>query len=177
MIRMLQKKDQGQWDCIVVDDSVSFGNGVALSADQQHLYVMASEDYSMIVYNRSSPTSPSKDATSLVAKKWKEIKTPSMCDNLYVDDKSGEVFAGCHSNPWKLRKRMFFSGGKKENGSAAPSQVLRWDGNENWQEVFRCNGDAPCIEGSSTGVFCKDTNVLLVGSVFDNGILQCELKL
>ncbi|ETO11760.1 hypothetical protein RFI_25617 [Reticulomyxa filosa] len=163
-------KETNIWVCTVVDDSLSFGNGVALSADKKQLYAISSGTTFMSIYNISSPSS--------LATKWKDVPTSTLCDNLYVDDQNGDVFVACHPDPLRLRKKMLVTKkNSKEAGSSAPSQVLKWDGNENWKEIFSCNGDEPCIEASSTGLYCRDANALLVGSIIDNGILRCQLTL
>jgi len=169
------KDQKNPWSCTVVDDTLAMSNGVAASADGRHLYAISTDTKTMMIYNLSLPSS-AKSSNPLI-KKWKVISTPSSCDNFYVDQSTGEVFVACHPDQWRLRKRIFLSKDQKEPGNAAPSQVLKWEGNEDWRVIFSCSGDDPCIEGSSTGVYCKDTNTLLIGTVVDNGIGQCQLKL
>ncbi len=91
---------QGGWasanapECRVVARGLAMANGIQLSPDSTQLYVTASLTRSFIVYNTQRDGSLSNA---------KRLSTPSMCDNIDVDDTTGNVFIACHPDGLKFK--------------------------------------------------------------------------
>jgi len=149
--------------------SIGVANGIALRRRQ--LYVVASRDRSLHIYDRTSK----EDPTSLHLR----AIVPTMnsgCDNIDVDEESGEMYLGCHPNA------LAVLGHFRNKSVAAPTQVLRVTppttttttakGNENYlvEELLYSHGED--LSGSSVAVVHKKEK-MFVGGVFDEGVLMC----
>ncbi|KAK0130687.1 Serum paraoxonase/arylesterase 2 [Merluccius polli] len=77
----------------VVSEGYSSANGINISPDQRHVYVMDILDHSVRVLQR-------QEDNSLTA--LKSVAVGSLCDNIEVDRTTGDLWLGCHPNGWKL---------------------------------------------------------------------------
>lgn len=135
-------------------------NGLAMSNDQQYVYVAASLSQELHVYKRN------KD-NSLTQQQVFPLGTAP--DNPLVDPKTGNVYLGNHPLLYKALLHL------EDPKLKAPSQVLLLrvkDGNiTSTQELLYDDGDL--ISGSSSAVVYDGK--LLVGSVHNNLVL-CDVS-
>lgn len=77
----------------VVSEGYSSANGINISPDKRHVYVMDILDHRVRVLER-------KEDNSLIF--LKSVALGSLCDNIEVDRSTGDLWLGCHPNGWKL---------------------------------------------------------------------------
>ncbi|CAL8248774.1 unnamed protein product [Lota lota] len=77
----------------VVSEGHSSLNGINTSPDQRHVYAMDILEHSVRVLER-------QEDNSLIS--LKSVAVGSLCDNIEVDQSTGDLWLGCHPNGWKL---------------------------------------------------------------------------
>ncbi len=143
-----------------VAGGLAYANGLALSPDGTRLYAGATVGRKIHVYERDKTTGDLKELTS--------IRLDTGVDNLDVDEK-GTIWAGCHP------KLLEFVKHSKDPAALSPSEVLRIrplkDGKYDITRVYLDPGKE--LSGSSVAVSWR--NRLLIGAVYENRFLDCEL--
>ncbi|CAN9514337.1 unnamed protein product [Ophioblennius macclurei] len=142
----------------VVAEGFYFANGINLSPDGRHVYVVDILDHNVHVFER-------KDDGSL--KPVKTVNIGTVGDNIEVDPETGDLWIGCHPNAWKL---IVFDA---ENPPG--SEVIR---------IQNIHSDKPVV----TQVYMDDGQVLmgssvaavyggklLIGTVFHKALV-CDLE-
>ncbi|CAK6960477.1 serum paraoxonase/arylesterase 2-like [Scomber scombrus] len=76
----------------VVSAGYYFTNGINISPDKRHIYVVDLFDHNVHVLER-------KDDNALAS--VKSVAVGSLCDNVEVDPETGDLWLGCHPNGWK----------------------------------------------------------------------------
>ncbi|XP_061675141.1 serum paraoxonase/arylesterase 2-like isoform X2 [Syngnathoides biaculeatus] len=79
----------------VVSEGYYFANGINISPDKRYIYLADFIDHKVHVLER-------KDDNALAS--VKSVAVGSLCDNIEVDPKTGDLWLGCHPNGWKLLK-------------------------------------------------------------------------
>jgi len=142
-------------------DGVRMGNGINLSSDGLTLYLAATVGRSVRVYDRD----PASGALAL----RQEIPIGSGGDNIEVDA-DGALWIGAHA------KLLDFVAHSSDPSRLAPSQVLRISerADAGWvvDEIYLDLGDQ--FSGSSVAAVRGER--LLVGAVYDAGILDCRMR-
>jgi arylesterase/paraoxonase len=144
----------------IVARGLAYANGINQSHDGRTVYVAATVDGSVYIYDRDINTNNLKFRESI------ELRTGA--DNIELDE-AGRLWIGCHP---RLLTYVKYS---KDPDKRSPSQVLmvsiEKNGRHTAKEIYLDDGQI--ISGSSVGaVFSKK---LLVGSVFDPRFLVCEM--
>ncbi|XP_072317255.1 serum paraoxonase/arylesterase 2-like [Eucyclogobius newberryi] len=141
----------------VVSDGYYFANGINVSPDQKHVYVADIFDHNVHVLKR-------KEDNGLVF--VKRVPVGSLCDNLEVDPKTGDVWSGCHPNAWKL----FLY----DTNSPPGSEVIQIQNIHSDEPVVTqvYADDGKVLQGSS--VAAPYGNKLLIGTVFHKALI-CDL--
>ncbi|KAM7420586.1 hypothetical protein PAMA_015016 [Pampus argenteus] len=142
----------------VVSEGYYFANGINISPDKRHIYVVGMLDHNVHVLER-------KEDNSLLS--VKSVALGSLCDNVEVDPETGDLWLGCHPNGWKL----FMFDPKDPPGS----EVIR---------IQNIHSEKPAV----TQVYADDGHVImgssvaatyggkvLIGTVFHKA-LCCDLK-
>jgi arylesterase/paraoxonase len=144
----------------VVADNVVFPNGAALSPDGKYLYVTQSYGRRLTTYERQ-PLSGRLDAVNT-------LEIPSNLDNLRLDA-SGNLWIGTHP------KAFAMAAYKADASRIAPSEIFKVTLQNGLPQsaalVYTDPGGA--ISGSSVGAVTGHR--LLIGSPFDNHILDCRM--
>lgn len=142
----------------VVSDGYYFANGINISPDKRHIYVVDLLDQNVHVLERMGDN-------ALVS--VKSVAVGSLCDNVEVDPENGDLWLGCHPNGWKL---IFH-----DPESPPGSEVIRVQNVHSEQpavtQVYADDGGA--IMGSS--VAARYGGKLLVGTVYHKA-LRCDLE-
>ena len=150
--------DQGQYS--VAAEGIAYANGINRSADARQIYVAATVGKSLLVYERDL------DNGQLTSGQALYLNTG--VDNIELDDQSN-LWIGCHP------KLLTFVKHSKNSDRLSPSQVIRVrrdpSGGLQAEEILLHDGQQ--LSGSSVAAVTGRT--LLVGSVFDDGILRCQL--
>jgi len=149
--------------CTKVVDGIAFANGIGQSPDGETLYISSTMDRTIQVYDRNLSSNALSFRTA--------IYTNSGCDNIEVDPVTGDVFTACHPKLISFYKHTL------DSTELSPSQVLRLHFDNvtaEWklEEVFLSLGQH--ISGSSVAAIQGST--ILIGSVFTEGFLKCELS-
>ncbi|XP_068425957.1 serum paraoxonase/arylesterase 2-like [Clinocottus analis] len=119
----------------VVSEGYYMANGINISPDKGHVYVVDLFDHNVHVLER-------KEDNALVS--VKTVDVDSSCDNVEVEPETGDLWLGCHPNLWKL----FMSNPEDPAGS----EVI---------QIQNIHSDKPVV----TQVYADDGNVLLGSSV------------
>ncbi|XP_028281465.1 serum paraoxonase/arylesterase 2-like [Parambassis ranga] len=145
-------------DVKVVSEGFYFANGINISPDKRHVYVVDLFDHNVHVLER-------KEDNGLAS--VKSVSVGSLCDNVEVDSESGDLWLGCHPNAWKA----FMFDPKDPPGS----EVIRIKNIHSDQPVVTqvYADDGHVIMGSS--VAAPYEGKLLIGSVFHKA-LCCDLQ-
>ncbi|KAM9309619.1 serum paraoxonase/arylesterase 2-like [Pholidichthys leucotaenia] len=142
----------------VVSEGYYMANGINISPDKRFIYVVDLLDHNVHMLER-------KDDSTLTS--LKSVAVGSLCDNVEVDPKSGDLWLGCHPNAWKA----FMYDPKDPPGS----EVIKIQNIHSDQpvvtQVYEDNGSV--IIGSS--VAATYGGKLLIGTVFHK-TLCCDLK-
>ena len=144
-----------------VAENLKYANGISMGGDGELLYVASPVGKLVRVYNRNMKTN------DLAFRN--DIHLNSGVDNLHVDNE-GKIWAACHP------KLLTFVRHSKDPSLLSPSQVkvISFKGLDDYSihEVFMDSGKL--ISGSTVAV--PFGNTFLVGSVFDDHVLRCEIK-
>jgi len=140
---------------------IGYPNGINVSRDGRQLYVAGTTQMTLKVFARD-PRSGGLTPTE-------SIGFDTGLDNIEIGPE-GALWIAAH--PQLLK----FVAHSKDAGKLSPSQVLRValkaDGQHRIDEVFLDRGEA--LSGSSVGAVHGDR--LLIGSVFEEKMLDCRLK-
>lgn len=143
-----------------VAEGLSYANGINTSSDGKTVYVAATVGHTIHVYNRDVASG------ALSLKSTIDVNTGP--DNIEMDER-GNLWIGAHP------KLLTFVKYSKDPSVPSPSQVLRVktekDGSVKVEEVY-LNSGSPMSGSSVAAVFGK---TLLMGSVFDDRFLVCEM--
>lgn len=141
----------------LLDEGIRYANGITASMDGKKLYVAAFTDRSINIYEREP------------FKKIGNIQCKTGVDNLEWDTE-GNLWVGAHP------KLLKFLGHAKDRSKLSPSQVLKINLKNPAQPIVSqvYGNDGIPLSGSSVGALYKD--ILLVGGVFDDGVLKIILK-
>jgi arylesterase/paraoxonase len=140
---------------------IAYANGINASRDGKMIYVAACVGLKINVYDR--------DAVSGALNFKNEIPLGTGVDNIELDA-AGNLWAAAHP------QLLTFTRHAKDSTKHSPSEILKispaTNGSYQVDQIYLNNGEA--ISGSSVGaVFEKK---LLIGSVFENHFLVCEMK-
>ena len=145
----------------IAAEGIAYANGINMSTDGKEVYVASTIGGSVLVYAR--------DVSSGKLSFKEEIRLQSGADNIEIDEQ-GNLWVACHP------KLLTFVKHANDTSKLSPSQVFKIthdsSGKFTAQEIFLSEGDD--LSGSS--VAAVTGNLLLIGSVLDEGILQCRLK-
>ncbi len=137
-----------------------YANGVAVSRDGTELYLAASTDRAVFVFDRD----PVSSALTLKS----EIFADTGVDNINIDS-DGDLWIGAHPKLLTLTSHM------SDPNVPSPSQVLRMrrgdDGGFTVEEVFLSDG----TKFSASTCAARHGNRLLIGSVLASGFLDCVM--
>ncbi|XP_040900312.1 serum paraoxonase/arylesterase 2-like [Toxotes jaculatrix] len=142
----------------VVSEGYYIANGINISPDKRHIYVVDAFDQNVHVLER-------KEDNTLAS--VKAVAVGSLCDNVEVDPGTGDLWLGCHPNGWKA----FMLDPKDPPGS----EVIH---------IQKIHSDQPVV----TQVYADDGHVimgssvattyggkLLIGTMFHKALV-CDLK-
>ncbi|XP_076016769.1 serum paraoxonase/arylesterase 2-like [Genypterus blacodes] len=137
---------------------ILFSNGINISPDKRYLYVADFLDHEIDVFERL-------EGEQLVH--VKSVDVGSLCDNIEVDHKTGDLWLGCHPNGMKLLNA--------DPNDPPGSEVIKIQNIHSEQplvtQVYADDGHV--IMGSS--VAAPYEGKLLVGTVYHKA-LYCDLK-
>ncbi|XP_061632376.1 serum paraoxonase/arylesterase 2-like isoform X1 [Phyllopteryx taeniolatus] len=142
----------------VVSGGYYFANGINISPDKRYIYVADLLDHNVHVLER-------KEDNALVS--VKSVAVGSLCDNIEVDPKTGDLWLGCHPNGWKVVKYDL----KDPPGSEVISIQNIHSDEPVVTQVYADDGHV--IIGSS--VATTYGGKLIIGSVFHKA-LCCDLE-
>ena len=144
-----------------VAQALAYANGINISSDGQTVYVAATVEQKIYVYDRDRNTG------DLFLRST--IKAGTGVDNIEIDQK-GALWVGSHP------KLLTFVKYSKDAQELSPSQVIKVEpkasGQYDVKEIYLNNGQP--LSGSSVAAVFEDT--LLIGSVFDEHFLLCHLQ-
>ena len=144
-----------------VADKLAYANGIITSPDGRTVYVAATVDKKVFVYDR--------DLKSGDLSLRDTIEAGTGVDNIEIDHR-GDLWIGCHP------KMLTFVKYSKDPDALSPSQVIKVaqksPGRYEVKEIYLNDGQP--LSGSSVGAVYKDK--LLIGSVFDERFLLCRLQ-
>ena len=145
---------------VEVANGLNFPNGAALSADGHYLYVPQSYPRTLLTFERNPFSGQLKQVNAL--------SIPSNLDNADVAA-DGSVWLGSHPKAFAMAKY------RGDPSKPAPSEIFRIETREGIPQfaslVYANMGDE--IGASSVGATADGH--LLIGSPFDNKILDCRL--
>ncbi|XP_037130434.1 serum paraoxonase/arylesterase 2-like [Syngnathus acus] len=142
----------------IVSQGYYMANGINVSPDERHVYVMDVLDHKVHVLER-------KEDNGLAF--VKAIDVGSLCDNIEVDPITGDLWLGCHPNGWKALN--------VDPNDPAGSEVIRIQNihseEPSVKQMFADDGHM--IMGSSVATTYGDK--VLIGSIFHKAIC-CDLE-
>uniref|UniRef100_A0A8C2YYV7 Paraoxonase n=2 Tax=Cyclopterus lumpus TaxID=8103 RepID=A0A8C2YYV7_CYCLU len=142
----------------VVADGFLSANGINISPDKRYIYVSDIMGHLIDIYER-------KEGEQLMH--LKSVAVGSLCDNIEVDHKTGDLWLGCHPNAMKLS--MY------DPEDPPGSEVLR---------IKNIHSDQPVVSQEyvdnghvlmASTVAAPYEGKLLIGSVFHKALF-CDLK-
>ncbi|XP_068999120.1 serum paraoxonase/arylesterase 2-like [Embiotoca jacksoni] len=142
----------------VASEGYYMANGINISPDKRHMYVVDILDHNVHVLERKKDN---------VLASVKTVAVGSLCDNVEVDPETGDLWLGCHPNGWKVF--MF------DRNDPPGSEVIRIQNIHSDQPVVTqvYADDGHVIIGSSVATTYEGK--LLIGTVFDKALV-CDLK-
>ncbi|XP_029958553.1 serum paraoxonase/arylesterase 2-like [Salarias fasciatus] len=142
----------------VASEGYYIANGINISPDRKHIYVVDILDHKVHVLERQHDNSLAS---------VKAVDVGSLCDNAEVDLESGDLWLGCHPNGWKA----FIFDPQDPPGS----EVIRIQNIHSDQPVVTqvYMDDGSVIIGSSVATVYGEK--LLIGTVFHKA-LYCDLR-
>ncbi|WP_304233956.1 SMP-30/gluconolactonase/LRE family protein [Jiulongibacter sediminis] len=152
-----------------VTQNMAYANGINISPDGQYVYVSATTEKKVFVYQ--------KDPQNHTLKLIDDHNTGTGVDNIEIDQ-YGNLIVGAHP------KMLKFLGHAQQPENRSPSQILKivylpeTDYKFLQEELYLNNGDP--LSGSSVGAYFekKDgSNDLFIGSVFESKILRLHRNL
>lgn len=144
-------------DFIEVASNLQYANGINISNDKKTIYCAETIGKKINIFNRNLLD----NSLSLI----KEIEIDSGLDNIEVD-LNGDIYIGSHPKLFDFIKHA------KDKSNYAPSQIFKISKDySNIDEIFLSDGSD--ISASTVGAFYK--NNLLIGALFDNHFLHCQI--
>jgi arylesterase/paraoxonase len=144
-----------------VAEALGYANGINISSDGHTVYVAATVEQKIYVYDRDLNTGDLSLRNTIAA--------GTGVDNIEIDHR-GDLWVGCHP------KLLTFVKYSKDPKVLSPSQVIKVEkgspGQYEIKEIYMSDGTP--LSGSSVAAVFEDT--LLIGSVFDERFLVCRLK-
>ncbi|KAL8580407.1 hypothetical protein ACOMHN_020884 [Nucella lapillus] len=144
-----------------VADGMAGPNGIAMSSDGRFIYVAVCLGRDIRVFRRNQDN-------SLTLQQIYPVST--VPDNILVDQKTGDLYAGCHPIGHKIMLHLDSPG-----DYLTPSQVLHFkvkEGNiTSVQELFYDHGEL--ISGSTSATIYN--RKMLIGSIF-NSLVMCDVN-
>lgn len=137
-------------------EGLKFANGLALSPDGSSLYVAETAGKSVQVYDRN--------AANGALSHRQAISLPSSPDNLNIDE-DGSIWVGALPKPLTVPQLL------SDRKAHAASEVFQIDPSGTVSTVYRNDG----AEISATTVAARSANKLLIGALYDEKFLFCEL--
>ena len=145
----------------VVAKGLVYANGINISADQKSIYVAECVGRSLSIFSRDIETNE--------LDKKQSIYLNSAIDNIEVDQE-GSLWIASHP------KALAFMRHQKDQEKLSPSQVfkIQLNANNNYivEEIFLNDGKS--LSGSSGATV--NGNNLLIGAVFDERFLHCQMN-
>jgi arylesterase/paraoxonase len=142
-------------------EGLSYANGINLSGDGKTVFVAATTGLKIYVYDREASTN--------ALSKREEIFLGTGVDNIEMDA-AGNLWVAAHP------QLLTFTRYAKDPANLSPSQVLKItlapNGEHRIDEIFLDAGEA--LSGSTVGAVFGQK--LLIGSVFDDKFLVCEMN-
>ncbi len=142
----------------IADNFIAFPNGLAISDDGKTVYSSSTIGQSLKIYSRNIESGH--------LKKIDEIRISSGLDNLDMDE-NGKLWLGAHP------KLLAFMNHATDENVISPSEIYTIDTYNDYKvdKVFLDKGNL--ISGSS--VAAKYRNTILIGTVFEDFILRCNI--
>jgi arylesterase/paraoxonase len=140
-----------------VAGDLRYANGINISPDGKQVYVAATTDRAVYVYDRNPEDGSLKES--------REVFTDTGVDNIELDA-DGNLWIGAHPQLLTFVKHA------EDSANKSPSQVLKLGPDFSVEEVFLSDGND--LSGSS--VAARTGQRLLIGSVFDSHLLDCRLE-
>jgi arylesterase/paraoxonase len=137
-------------------DDVLMPNGINVSPDGRRLYVASTTGRALRMYDRD----PATERLTF----RKEVFLDSGPDNIEVDEQ-GDLWIGSHPKMLRIDKH------RADPAELSPSQVLHVTKEGKVDEVYLDDGST--VSGSS--VAAVRGRRLLIGEIFDDGFLDCEM--
>jgi len=160
VVRCVKKPDIG-WECRVAADQLATANGVSHTAKKDYVLVAESSGRAVDIYARNI-------AGVLTLKH--SFDALGLPDNFYVSD-DGRIFLVNHPQPLKFLKHS------RDASAKSPTQVLELIGGLNGptrQLKFLEWYIDDEFSGGTVAVLVDNTT-LLIGSVFENGLMACDM--
>ncbi|KAK2855221.1 hypothetical protein Q7C36_007090 [Tachysurus vachellii] len=142
----------------VVAEGFFGANGINISPDKKHLYVSDLLNHRIVVLNIQKDNKLSR---------VKEVDVGSLCDNIEVESKTGDLWMGCHPNGGKILLH--------DPNDPPGSEVIR---------IQKIHSDEPVVtqvysdNGSvliASSVATPYKGKLLIGSVYQKALI-CDLE-
>jgi len=151
--------DPSKAECQKVGKPSSYPNGIT-SPDGETVYVALTLTGDVDVYKRDTNTNLLDFSHSILV--------DSTLDNIEIDRSSNSLILGCHSYPLRFKRHAE----SVNHTHISPFQVFRLtpSKNDRVEEIFAYEG--PELSGVSVSTVWKDK--LVMGAVFDDGILVCS---
>tara|TARA_B100000959_G_scaffold278083_1_gene335760 strand:- start:416 stop:1435 length:1020 start_codon:yes stop_codon:yes gene_type:complete len=144
----------------VVARGLIYANGINISHDGSSVYVAQCVGRTLSIFSRNLKTNALEEERS--------IYLNSAIDNIELDD-DGNLWIGSHP------KTLAFARHQKKQKKLSPSQVIKITLNEDGdiiEEIFLNDGQS--LSGSSVATI--HGNQLLIGPVFDERFLHCQMN-
>ncbi|KAL4616894.1 serum paraoxonase/arylesterase 2-like [Arapaima gigas] len=142
----------------VVARGLAMANGINSSPDRRHVYLAEIYGHNILVL----AVQENKELTPV-----KSVAVGSLCDNIEVDQSTGDLWLGCHPNAWKVAS---YNPVDPPGCEVIQIQDIHSE-KPVVKQVYADNGTV--IQGCSVASFYK--NKLLIGTVFQKA-LACDVK-
>lgn len=139
-----------------VVDGLRYANGVTLTPDGQRVFVAESTNYQVRIYSRQ----PNGDLSPV----FPSLFVDTSPDNFSIDDR-GNMLLAAHPSPFQFIRHA------RAARQIAPSEVvlIPLQGNPSVRRIYREAGKL--LSASSVAV--AHGSHLIIGGVFDRGVLHC----
>lgn len=144
-----------------VADGLTFANSLAITKDKKYLFASATLGREIRFYE----IQPNFDLKLL-----QKVFIGTGIDNLSLDDE-GRIFAGAHPKLFTLARKSWFGDGTPPAQAIVIEPKPDFSGG-NIDQVYLSDGKQGI---GSVSVAAKYQNQLIMGSIFDNGIMICDL--
>ena len=142
----------------VVAEGIVYPNGITMDPDGRTVFVASTTGHSILSYQR--------DPVSGALLFRERFAVGTGVDNLEMD-RDGTLWIGAHP------KMLAFLKNARDPESPSPSQVLSLEPSSGvFQEIFSSRGD----DLSTSSVAAVYGKWMLIGSVFDEHLLLCEMR-